>query len=94
MDEPEDSGRPPITERAIEARARVEEAIQNWLNVAAEDSGDPDREGSTVLAWVVGVEWGTMDFMDQNMGARDVFAPLSQTLSASKGLGMYITERY
>lgn len=74
--------------RVKEARDAVERAI-----IAYEQLIRPD-EAPIVVAWGVAVEWTNMALEQAGRAGRDVITPQEQTISASAGLGLYLTDRY
>lgn len=73
---------------AIEARDNVSKAISEYLTLLRPD------EAPYVVAWTVGAEWTNTELEQTGRAGRDIIMPLEQTVSASAGLGAYITSRF
>lgn len=72
---------------ATAARDKVSKAISEYLQVMRPD------EDPYVVAWVVGAEWTNVEAERAGRAGRDMIMPLEQSLAASAGLGLYLTNR-
>ena len=72
----------------VAARANVAKAIADFLRIARPE------EDPYVVAWVVGVGWTNSELERTGYAGRDTIAPDDQTVSASAGLGAFITARF
>ncbi len=72
----------------VAARDTVGKAISDYLRVIRPDD-DP-----YVVAWAVGVEWTNAELEQTGRAGRDVISPSEQSISASAGLGAYLTHRF
>lgn len=70
------------------ARDNVSRAIADYLNLI--------HPGETpyVVAWAVGAEWTNAELEQTGRAGRDVIAPNEQSVSASAGIGAYLTNRF
>jgi hypothetical protein len=74
--------------QVIEARNKVAKAITEYLNAIR------PTDAPYVIAWVVAAEWTNPELEQTARAGRDVIAQQEQPISASCGLGMYITNRF
>lgn len=72
----------------VAARDAVGKAITDYLRTIRPDD-DP-----YVVAWCVGAEWTNPEFEQTGRAGRDVISPSEQSISASAGIGAYITARF
>lgn len=74
------------TAKVDAARDEIGRAVSRYIEVSEADA--------YVTAWVVGVEWTTMQREKERRAARQLIAPIEQTISAAEGLGHFIAGRY
>lgn len=72
----------------IAARDRVGKAITEYLHTIRPD------DAPYVVAWCVGAEWTNAELEQTGRAGRDVISPSEQSISASAGIGAYITARF
>lgn len=72
----------------VAARAAVGKAVSEYLRVIRPD------EDPYVVAWAVAVEWTNAELEQTGRAGRDVISPSEQNISATVGLGAYLTHRF
>lgn len=72
----------------IAAKDAVARAVSDYLQLLRPE------DAPYVVAWVVGAEWTNTDLEQTGRAGRDIIMPHEQTISASAGLGSYITSRF
>ncbi|WP_405373394.1 MULTISPECIES: hypothetical protein [unclassified Microbacterium] len=70
------------------AKDAVARAINDYLHVLRPD------DAPYVVAWAVAAEWTNTDLELTGRAGRDIIMPNEQTISASAGLGSYLTGRF
>jgi len=88
MDDDDEQQPSYLTPEAAEARDKVSKAISEYLQVVR------PGEDPYVVAWVVGAEWTNATLEQTGRAGRDVIMPQDQSIAASCGLGVYITNRF
>lgn len=84
----EERGYDYLAPEVVAARAAVGKAISDYLQTIR-----PDEE-PYVVAWAVAAEWTNTDLEQTGRAGRDVISPSEQSVSASAGLGAYLTNRF
>lgn len=72
----------------VAARDAVGKAIADYLRIIRPDD-DP-----YVVAWAVGAEWTNAELEHAGRAGRAVISPSEQSISASAGLGAYLSNRF
>lgn len=72
----------------VDARNAVGRAITGYLNIIR------PNEAPYVVAWAVGVEWTNAELEQTGRAGRDVISPSEQSVSATAGLGAFLTNRF
>lgn len=77
-----------LAPNVVAARDAVGKAIADYLRTIR-PTDDP-----YVVAWCVGAEWTNAELEQTGRAGRDVISPSEQSISASAGIGAYITARF
>jgi hypothetical protein len=85
----EDEQKPDMLAPEIQAaRDAVGRAIADYLTLIH------PGESPYVVAWAVGAEWTNAELEQTGRAGRDVIAANDQSISASAGIGAYLTHRF
>lgn len=82
-----------MDDREIAAREKFEATVRAAVTEFVQGQY-PDRQGLYVNAWVVSVEYTSVELEQNGQGGIHCVAPMSQAMSTSRGLTEFASERW